>query len=93
VSAEIETEGLSKRFLDKLNPKGYCPGFQLWKVTVTEPEEYAGEYLMAGDHANTVETRLFFATNGAIREAASIEHIGRNPDADKWDELRAKDRR
>lgn len=87
-----ETKGLDTRFLDKLNPSANCPGFYLWKVKVTEPEQWAGDYLVAGDYPGGVETRLFFGTNGAIRKAASVERIGRNPDADKWDELRKADR-
>lgn len=71
--------GLSNRFIADMDPRGYCPGFRLWRVTGTD----GNEYLVSGDEPGGAGTRVYFATNGAV-SVASAELVGDNPDADAW---------
>lgn len=70
---------LNDQYLDKLNLKGNCPGFDLWEVTATD----GNKYVMASDHKGGLSTRLYFATNGKL-DVRDAVRIGVNPDAETW---------
>lgn len=74
---------LSTRYLDKVDATRNCPGFRLWNVEASD----GVKYLMASDTASACDTRLFFATNGAVT-AKTTTLIGSNPDVKVWDDLR-----
>lgn len=78
---------LSTDFLDRFDPSGYCPGFNLWAVTVK-----GSRYLMAADDAGGVGTRLFFRAGiDDARESVTVEPLGPNPDAAEWSRFRDLD--
>jgi hypothetical protein len=79
----MENSDLDTTYLDKLNPAGYCPGFNLWNVLATDGKRY----LMASDHEGGLGTRLYFRTNGRL-DVESAELIGPNPDAAAWNKAR-----
>ncbi|MDI3330106.1 MAG: hypothetical protein QJR09_05135 [Micrococcus sp.] len=75
---------LSTELLDAIDPLNNCPGFRLWAVTLG-----GNRYLMAGDSASTVETRIYFRTHRKLTEEESIELLGDNPDVEEWDRQQA----
>lgn len=78
---------LSTDFLDRLDPSGSCPGFNLWAVTTR-----GARYLLAADDAGGVGTRLFFRAGiSDDREHVAVEPLGPNPDAAEWERARGLD--
>ena len=83
ITTYATTENLSMKYLDKVDATKNCPGFRLWKVEASD----GVNYIMASDTSSAIDTRLFFATNGAL-SSKTITLIGDNPDVQVWEGLR-----
>lgn len=75
---------LNTRFIPDFDPKGYCPGFRLWKVTGTD----GIDYLVPADDASTCDTVMYFHTRGAVSADSAPVLIGDNPDKSRWENAR-----
>lgn len=80
--------GLSDKYVDRVDPNLNCPGFHLWHVTIAGE----GDYLFTADSPESVATRAYFRARVPKGDVTVNHCMGPNPDRDTWDRLKGWDR-
>lgn len=75
--------GLDTLLVDTVDPNRNCPGFSLFVGMVGDRT-----FLVTADNEGSAQTRLFFRTNGQLRDFDGISYYGVNPDVKAWSTMK-----
>ena len=83
-AATIATDlNLDTLLVDTVDANRNCPGFYLYVGVVGDRS-----FLVTADNEGSAQTRLFFRTNGQLRDFDGISYYGVNPDVKAWEALK-----